>query len=1137
MYSGAASGTGNYTLPQIPAGTYQITVTVTGFKKYVRQNILVPVAQTVRVDVGLEVGATTDSVTVVETAPLLKTESGELAHNVESARMDALPVLGTGNKSSGVSGTGLRNPYSVLNLIPGADFRPDSSIRINGTPSNTMSLKIEGQEASTGLWQTQSWTQPSVDAIQELAIQTSNYAAEFGQAGGGVFNTTMKSGTNQYHGSAYDYFANEALNAGQPFTDDGKGGLFGPVRASTIMASRLGGPVWIPKLFNGRDKTFFFFNFEQFRETQIINNSFKTVPTAQMHAGDMSQFLTGKTIGTDPGTGLPVPENAIFDPATQRLSANGLQIRDQFPGNKIPITRLDPVRGQNSGLHAPAEPSWHAEQLPADLRESARVNGSLHQVDQSIGPKAKVAFYWSRTSLNTPAADGMPFPITSARGYDSVTNTTRLNFDYTLRPTMLFHVGVGLLYQNYLEVAGAEGFHPSSIGLKGQNDDNVMPTLAGLGNAQGGYSLGIGPFTLINIVNPKPTANTSLTWVKGNHTYKFGGEVVVDGYINKNRTYAEPWITFAATETTQPSLNGVAGLSGSAGLGLASFLLGRVDSGYTALQTDTRLGKHALAGFMQDSWKVTRKFTLDYGLRYDFQTYLKEEHGLQNNISPTTPNPAAGGLPGGTIFEATCKCDFSHNYPWAFGPRLGAAYQINTKTVFRAGIGVSYSRTAANNFQSYAVGANTPYSAPGFGDPAYLLQNGLPYKVTFPNFDPGQQPYAGIPTGTLNYFDRNAGRPGRTVNFSAGIQREVMRNLVVEVSYVGNRGAWWQANSMVNDKAITPAMLSAVGLDINSATDRALLSQTITSPAVVARGFVKPYPTFPSTQTLRQAISPFPEYTSMLRLWVPIGSTWYDSLQTTVNKRFSHGIDFQGSYTWSKQMSVGAEGDVSFFQAVSPQVNDVTNRNTNKYLSGYDQPQLLVFSGNYTTPKLGGNKILSLVARDWVLGGVFRYGSGLPIRVPNSNNALASVLNRGTFANRVAGQPLFLQDLNCHCFDPSRTLVLNPAAWSDPGPGQFASSTAYYNDYRYQRRPSENMSFGRAFRIKEKMNLSIRAEFVNIFNRTEAANPTNGTGVGAFLATKGTDSSGRLTAGFGQINYTAPFGLPRTGQLVGRFQF
>ncbi len=609
-----------------------------------------------------------------------------------------------------------------------------------------------------------------------------------GQAGGGVFNTTMKSGTNQYHGSAYDYFANEAFNAGQPFTDNGKGSLLRPRSRKHDYGFTLGGPVWIPKLFNGRDKTFFFFNFEQFRETQIINNSFKTVPTAQMHQGDMSQFLTGKTIGTDPGTGLPIPENAIFDPNTQRLSANGLQIRDQFPGNDTAHARFPVAAAILNFMPLPNNGTGTLNNyLPTYANPLRHHPIPSVKIDQNIGPKAKVAFYWSRTSLNTPAADGLPFPITSARGYDSVTNTTRVNFDYTLKPTMLLHLGVGLLYRELPGSGGRAGkaFHPSSIGLKGQNDDNVMPTIAGLSNAQGGYSTGIGPFTLINIVNPKPTANASLTWVKQNHTFKFGGEMVVDGFINKNRTYAEPWITFAATETTQPSINGVVGLTGSAGLGLASFLLGRVDSGYTALQTDTRLGKHALAGFMQDSWKVTRKFTLDYGLRYDFQTYLKEHHGLQNNISPTTPNPAAGGLPGGTIFEATCNCAFSHNYPWAFGPRIGAAYQINTKTVFRAGIGVSYTRTAANNFQSYAVGANTPYSAPGFGDPAYLLQNGLPYKVTFPNFDPGQQPYAGIPTGTLNYFDRNAGRPARTVNFSAGIQREVARNLVVEASYVG----------------------------------------------------------------------------------------------------------------------------------------------------------------------------------------------------------------------------------------------------------------------------------------------------------------------------------------------------------------
>jgi len=271
----------------------------------------------------------------------------------------------------------------------------------------------------------------------------------------------------------------------------------------------------------------------------------------------------------------------------------------------------------------------------------------------------------------------------------------------------------------------------------------------------------------------------------------------------------------------------------------------------------------------------------------------------------------------------------------------------------------------------------------------------------------------------------------------------------------------------------------------------------------------------------------------MLRLWVPVGSTWYDSLQVTVNKRYSHGRELQGSYTRAKQLSVGAEGDVSFFQAVSPQVNDFTNRNQNKYLSGYDQPNLLVFSGSYTTQKWFGNKVLSYFVRDWNIGGVFRYGSGFPIRVPNSNNALASVLNRGTFANRIAGQPLFLQDLNCHCFDPSRTLVLNPAAWTDPAAVQFSSSTAYYNDYRYQRRPSENMSFSRLLRIKDKMSLNVLAELTNVFNRTKPANPS---GLN-FTANPAKDAQGRYSSGFGQINYAVPFSAARTGQLVARFQF
>ncbi len=1137
VYPGASSATGNYTLTQLPAGTYEITVSVMGFKKYVRSNIDLPVAQIVRIDAALEVGSSTESVTVEAAAPLLKTESGELSTNVTMDSLDKLPIFGIGNAASGASGTGLRNPYAVLNVLPGADWRPDASVRINGTPSNTMGLRVEGQEASTELWYTQSWTQPSVDAIQEFAVQTSNYAAEYGQAGGGVFNLTMRSGTNHFHGSAYDYFGNEALNAGVPFTNDGNGHLLRPRVRRNDYGFSLGGPVDIPKVYNGHDRTFFFFNFEQFRETQIINNSFKTVPTALMHTGDMSEDLTGRQLGVDP-LGRPIMENQIYDPSTDRVVA-GLKERDPFANNIIPQTQWDPVGKQILAyMPLPNLPGTINNYLPTYANPRVSSVPSV-KMDQSLTSTMKLSVYWSRTSLNTPAADGMPYPITSARGYDSITHTARVNFDYTIRPTMLLHVGVGFLNQDYTEVAGAQGFHPSSIGLHGQNDDNVMPTLAGLSNAKGGYSSGIGPFTLIHIINPKPTANLSLTWVKGNHTYKFGGDLVVDGFINQNRTYAEPWITFSATETTNPAINGQS-LPGTAGFGLGSLLLGRVGSGYTAVFTDTRLGKKGLAGFAQDSWKISRRLTLDYGLRYDFQTYLKEEYGRQNNVGPTVPNPGAGGLPGATIFEATCHCSFSHNYPYAFGPRLGMAYQITPKTVVRAGAGVTYSRTAENNFQSYAVGANLPYSAPSFGDPAYLLQNGLPYKVTFPNFDPGQQPYNGIPAGTLNYFDRNGGRPARLLQWSIGLQRELTHNLLVEAAYVGNRGVWWQCNGCISDNGVTGAYLLQRGIDITKPTDVALLSAPITSAQAVARGFTKPYAAFPNSATVLQAIRPFPEYTSMLRLWAPLGNNWYDSMQAKMTKRFSHNLDMQSSFTWAKQMDIGAEENVGFFQTVAPAFNDVFNRQQNKYLSGFDQPFLLVISASYVTPKLNGNKALSWAARDWTLSTGLRYGSGLPIESPAAANNLTAALGRTTFANRVAGQPLLTTDLNCHCYDPNKTFVLNQAAWSTPLPGQFGGAAAYYSDYRYQRRPSETLALGRTFRFKERASLNVRAEFTNLFNRAGIPNPTNGQGPGQTSAsTQLRDKTGKATGGFGWVNTNpaTPVLFPRQGQLVARFQF
>jgi Carboxypeptidase regulatory-like domain len=351
VYPVASSGTGNYTIPQLPAGAYEMTVTVAGFKKYVRAGLQVEVAGTLRIDPTLDVGASTDTITVTAEASQLKTEGGEVSHNIATSTLDDLPILTLSGVAAAIGTANslgnIRNPLASVQLLPGARISTDSIMRINGMPSNSQSINIEGQDATNGFFKQQNQiNQAGMDAIQEVAIQTSNFAAEYGQAGGGYFNYTMKSGTNQLHGTAYDYFVNEALNAGIPFTDAGtnnpaKAGqhVRNPLRQNDY-GFTLGGPIKIPKIYNGHDKTFFFFNFEQFRQSAFTSNTVGIVPTAAQRNGDFSAALS-KTCNADPN-GQQVCLNQIFDPATQ-TTVNGIQERAPFPNNTIPVSRFDPT--------------------------------------------------------------------------------------------------------------------------------------------------------------------------------------------------------------------------------------------------------------------------------------------------------------------------------------------------------------------------------------------------------------------------------------------------------------------------------------------------------------------------------------------------------------------------------------------------------------------------------------------------------------------------------------------------------------------------------------------------------------------------------------------------------------------------
>jgi hypothetical protein len=1178
-YDGATSTTGNYTISQLPAGRYEISLTAPGFKKYTRSGLTVEVAQVLRIDVPLEVGASTESVTITAAATLLNTETGDVRHDIRAESLDDLPVLGIGASQAGSAG--IRNPNAMVNLVPGTYFIANAEVRVNGAPDNTQSFRIEGQDASnTGTPGVAAQTQPSVDAIQEIAIQTSNYAAEYGQAGGGVFNLTMKSGGNQLHGTAYDYFVNEDLNANQNMT-----GLPRPRNRRNDYGFTAGGPVWIPKVYNGHDKTFFFFNFEQFREALGIVQS-ETVPTAAYRAGNFSSAIPANAAAIPLYTGGPsVFQGEIFDPTSTYVASNGVTYRNPFPNNTIPASRFDPVAVRIQNLIPAAQNGGVVNNFIPDIPTTRHTEIPSIKLDQVVGNNGRLSFFWQRTQTTAPISatfgqiDGLPDPLATNLGTFQNAPLYRLNYDYTLSPTLLLHLGAGYR-SNYFFVptVNEEGQVPSynaaaGVGLTGGLTNIFFPPINGLCSGgsvsscsgQGGM-MNFGSASYATNISQVPSFNASLTKVRGNHTYKAGAEIRFEGYPGISQANSSGTYSFS-TAQTGPIISGSnVGGANPPGFGYASFLLGLVNTVSIQNPIQPRLGKKVFGAYIQDSWKLSHKLTVDYGLRYDYSTYLQEEHGRNPYFSPTTPNPALGGILGAVEFEGSgaghCNCNLAKNYPWAFGPRLGVAYQITPKTVFRSGFGIIYSTTESNNNANTTIPSSAANSVTttSLGQPVTTLSQGLGsvpniYPSPWPNLNPSQFNPTGNPATTLVpvFLDPNAGRPARQYQWSAGIQREIYKDLVLDVSYIGNRGIWWYAPSLTNINAINPATLAADGLNLNSAADLALLSGPLSAAA--SRGFKAPYATFPLTQSLAQSLRPFPQFGTILDYWAPLGDTWYDALQVKVTKRLSHGVTFVSTFAKQKTLTMGTERDANPGTSGNALTNNVFNPQNNKYLSEYDQPLVFNISLTYITPKIsvgsgafGG--AASWLIRDWTYGMFLQYASGLPIQSPFANNNLNNILfdaipggpgaTSGTFANRVPGQPLYtVSSLNCGCYNPSTTFTLNPAAWTDPAAGQFGTSAAYYNDYRTQRRPTENMNLGRTFKIKERYALNVRAEFSNIFNRLYWNNPTATNAAAAQTRA----SNGNALSGFGYMNtstFTQSSGsniLPRQGTLVARFTF
>ena len=1140
-YETVTTNTGNYTLPSLPAGNYDLTVEAPGFNRHVQTGINVQVAQTARIDIQMKVGSTSESVTINADAPLLKTESAEQSQTITGDRINALPLTS--------SAGGVRNPVAGVILAPGVQTPSGGNIqiRVNGGINNTYKALLDGQDI------TQSGTdpshlsesQPSADSLQEVTLQSSNFAAEFGQVAGGLINITSRSGTNRYHGSAYEYFTNEALNAGRPYTNNGKNGtLFRPRSRNNDFGFTVGGPLSIPKLYNGKDKTFFFFNMEEYKTT-ATGSGFTTVATDAYRNGDFSSALTGRIL-TD-SFGNKFPEGAIFDPATN-FTSNGLIMRTQFPGNIIPQSRLDPVALKIQALVPRATVAGAlTNNLPVTDRTSRKTVIPSLKIDHFLSEKTKISGYVAEFWQDVPksGADGLPYPVSPGRNFIDRTPTFRLNLDQTITPTFLVHVGIGDVRYDHIDSAPPSVLDfdaPGKLGLVGAGVTPAgFPRINGITGTQGGTP-NLGPTNANDYYNDKPTVVWSATWIHGNHTFKTGGEWRKDIWSDVNTRGSQGIYNFSPNETGLPYLNTTSVGGGTIGFGYASFLLGAVDTASTANKQDPQIRKTGLGLYAQDTWKFSRKLTLDYGLRYDYETGWREIHNRTAIFAPSLANPSAGGRLGATQYEgsgpgAHCNCSFAKNYPWGFAPRLGVAYQIDPKTVIRAGWGLVYGRTAdggyVTNTPIIGVGYNTlNFTNANFGEPATYLADGLQYDHGLLNaatFDPGIRPAPGQLNPPPFYIDPGSGRPSRINQWNISLQREIVKDIVIEVAYVGNRGAWLTGDRLQDLNGLTAASLLKAGFDITNPADRTVLTSNWNSAGAIARGIKAPYAGYPVT-SVAQTLRPYPQFTNISSKWTSLGNSWYDSLQAKVTKRFSHGFDVSSSFTWQKELSRGL--DV---------VNDAYNLDQNKYISANSQPLVFLIAFNYQTPAVTNNKLVRAAVRGWTFAGIGRYSSGLPIQSPQAQNNINTLLLRanfsstftGSFANRVPGQPLFLKDLNCHCIDPNKELVFNPAAWTDPAPGTFGTAAAYYNDYRYQRRPSEQFGVGRIFQIHEGVTFQLRAEFFNVFNRTQQGNPV---GTNALQSTV-RNPAGVPTAGFGYINSQSLFSNPRSGQIIARFAF
>jgi hypothetical protein len=1065
-----------------PGGPYTITVEAQGFNTEIRSGIHLVLNQVVDLNIPLQVGASVQKVEVNSDVTQLETSSAAIGQVIGNRSVENLPL-------------NQRNVWSLLFLTPGVTgsvtYQYNSmNMSVNGGRPGTTNLLVDGIPGSPPLIVPigSLGVFPSVDSVQEFKVLTNGYSAEFGRSGSGIVNVILKSGTNQLHGSLFEFLRNSDLDANTYFAN--RSGTPLPSFRRSQFGGSLSGPVYLPKLYNGKNRTFFLFSYEGLRQGTDSELT-TTLPTALQQTGDFSQTFNA--------AGNQV---LIYDPETTVSSGSGYvreSFLDETGKNAIPANRIDPVAAKIIQYYPlPNRPGGAGGVNNFFASGVSKLNIDTYdaKVDEVINERNRLFVRYSRRNLTSPPLLLFPKANQIAEGGQAqpqTSNSAAIDYTFTPNPNFVVEIPFGFSRTAIDFSPVSAGFNPSTeLGfpdyIAANADHLLFPGIAPanyytLGDAAQGQTRA-GGFTVFSL-------GVNNTKILGNHVLLFGGEARLLQANDVESGASTGNYSFTNAITQGPNPNAATSTGGNS---LASLLLG-VGSGTMQINSKNAATSSRYYGvYIQDGWKALPRLTLNLGLRYDLDIPRTERYNRMETFDPSVSSPLAEqtgltGLTGGVVFSGVngnSRRQFSPQ--WAnFGPRAGFAYQADTNTVVRGAYGVYFGpsiRSAFATIGQEGFGSTTTYTgSPNGLTPSVYLSNPFPTGLNLPSGS-SQGLLTGIGSSFENPLTGN-NKVGYTQNWDLDIQRQLPFNVLVDASYVGSHGVHLNKSgeSDWNANQLTPDAL-ALGSQ---------LQQSVPNPFY---GIIKTGAESGQTIPRSYLEAPFPQFTAVYLSYLLGGYELYNSFQLKVDKRLSNGLNFLVSFTGQKQMD-----DYSGIQNVgniAGGIQNIYNPKAEYAVSSNDISKSLVVSSVYTLPfghgrRIGAdwNRPLDTLLGGWQINGILTEHTGFPLApsTQNTSNSGNNVLR----PNLTGVSPVV------HGSVQSRLgKYLNPAAFSQPAPFTFGDAPRTLSNVRAPSTHNLDFSVFKNFAATEKVNVQFRAEAFNLLNQVVFGNPNTVLSSGQF---------------------------------------